>query len=417
MKAPVTPLRHARGPLFLPSVKSHCTEPVRRASGVASHVEVAAPPSLPTSRAGLPVPRWASLSAMIVPQMVTASRSNAIRRTAVGVCVAWILGHAPLIRGQETVAARLEQGDPAAWEELQATPVAERGEAWHYLECLAALARGEPLLATRLSKAAGIRFRSPRAWLLSEFLELHGAFDPAQRRTGDRLRRGSELAPPADVAGSNEKPRLHTDNPSLKSAERWIEWSSANLDQVLVPFESFAQVDHFGAWPSVLPSAAGRPTEPRGEAERLSWLREQLPLVLARLAGAASERLFGSGPAQGRWLLFVAVRAHADLAALQAQCESLWRQVACDGWVIVWLLELDPDDRGGCWRSELREVRMPLFVITTRDGTNFGRPGFERGGVSLLLDPDLTVRVSVPPGLPLPTLSTLIKRVIQDPGR
>ncbi|MGE3164230.1 MAG: hypothetical protein AB7O52_04950 [Planctomycetota bacterium] len=335
---------------------------------------------------------------MTAERMVTAWRPNAIRRLRVALWAAVFLVGGSWIRADERRAAsRIELGDSAASQALASVPAAERGEAWLYLSALAALLQGDPTSATQFATRAETQFASPRAWLIREFLELH--FDLAAT-----LRRHGRLGAPEGLRSG-----ALGENPSLAAARRWVEWSAANLDRELVPFERIAHVDHFGAWPSVLPAAKGRPAEPASEGERLAWLRSQLPLVLERLAGVTPDRLFGAGRASGRWLLLVTLRAGANLAQVQAACEAIWRQVASEELVVVWLLEVDPGDRSAEWRSELREVRMPLFVITTRDATNFGRPGFERGGVSLLLDPDLFVRASVPPGLPLPTLGHVVR--------
>lgn len=321
----------------------------------------------------------------------------------------------------------VERADAEAQDRLSRVPEADRHESWHYYSALLAVSQRRYGTAWELSTVAQQSYQSTRAWLLRWFLHLHEVLpatesDRSPERVSDRAL-GTEAkenrVPPAEDSDPFERgfllarPPVVANKAAAKTARDWIRWTRSSLGKPLVPFRHFVQVHHFGAWPPVLPAVRGRGAEPGDAAPRLQWLRAPLPLVLQRLSGATPERLFGSGRAQGRWLLLSVVRASTDLSALQESCERLWNQVASDRLVIVWLLELSSEDPGEQWKGQLRQVRMPLFVITTRDERNFGRPGFDRGGVTLFLDPDLELRASIPPVVPLPILHGFIAKRIE----
>ena len=94
--------------------------------------------------------------------------------------------------------------------------------------------------------------------------------------------------------------------------------------------------------------------------------------------------------------------------------ERLWQRLGDVDLVFLWIRELSDDTESRARSTAVDEVNFPLFVATTRDPANFQTPGFERGGVSLLVSPELTVRLVADRGLPLPVLSAMIKKLLTN---
>ncbi|MEE8143544.1 MAG: hypothetical protein V3T77_10630, partial [Planctomycetota bacterium] len=233
---------------------------------------------------------------------------------------------------------------------------------------------------------------SARSWLLKSFLILHG----------DKAR--TELPP--------SQPWWRG-NPSLEAQVALLEWSRTHLKQPTKEFFGVHRVHFFGKWPPLLPGRDDlKQREPESESERLEWLNRAPSFLMVRLTGWTPRR-FLTRQREGRWLLLTLLRRDAPLKSWRESCQRLWSQLKLNNLVFLWLVELGSGEVGGPLRRAIGSPTMPLFVAATRYGDNFLVPGFERGGVTMLIDPRLRVRMVVLPGIPLPVLKNKITGLIQ----
>lgn len=338
--------------------------------------------------------------------MVTGLATNAIR-----LCLWWLLVLTTPVAAQDWVAlARgVEMGTAESSRQLQRVPEAQRTAAWRLLAALSAIGEQRWQDAQALVgqlEASGDAWGWLLAAYLSDFAEVLGAGDFAQR---DPETQGQALV----GLGSPATPTAWRDNPSVLEASRLLQWARERRGRKFPQLQGVSNVEHFGAWPSPLPGIlGGRPTEPEDPAQRLAWLRSHKGTLLARLSGASSQRIFGRAPTDGRWVLLLSLRAGEDLSRYQKLCERLLELVGDSRLVVLWLLELESEDTGSRWRSQLQSVKLPLFVATTRSARSFSEPGWGHSGVGLLLDPNLELRLLVPPGLPLPLLHAPVRRLL-----
>ncbi len=263
---------------------------------------------------------------------------------------------------------------------------------WGYLHALGHMARGEMDQAAQLCGESH-QAESIPSFLLGQFLAMH--------TQGKRALR----SPPAPWQG----------NPSLWRCQQVARWTGSNLSKELREFLGIMKVQHYGPWPLPIrdPGRFGNP-EPEHPEERLKWLNQGRNSLLTRLTGVGSSR---KSP---RWLLVSLLRPEdvPRFAVWTQRFGTLFTEQhqilggagkASDALAILWVVTVPPGDDGG-WSREIQQMPLPLFVAVTQIPRTLQQFGLERGGVSLLMNPQKELRMVADRWLPLPVLAPFVAR-------
>ena len=294
-------------------------------------------------------------------------------------------------RGEDSLPLVVASAQEESGERLMAVPLADRGAEWHYLAALVALTRGEEQAADDLAGLAS-RAGSPRGWFLREFLAVHS----------QKGKWKGEL-PPSAWRGV----------PSVVTSGALLDWASRRLEAPAADFPSIHQVLLFGGWPESQTRGKNfmRP-EPQGRGERLLWLNQSRSVLLRRLTGAPLRRPLSGPPPDGRWVLVTLLRSGDTLPARLRECERLWTLLEPERLLFLWILELDHGERAERLTRFIGDPTFPLIVASTRGEDSFAVPGFETGGVHLLIDGQMILRQVWNSVIPLPVMKDRIAAVM-----
>lgn len=286
-------------------------------------------------------------------------------------------------------AVALERVDEGYWETLQRVPDDQRNDLWQHLAALACVARGELDDAARRARDLVNARSSATALLMERFLLVHGHGSGSERPF----------------------PSAWRDNPSLSSALALQRWTSRRLGTRIAELSYLLKIEHHGPWLTPLPDSGDlRFREPVDAREGLEWLNRGRDSLLVRLSGSRTSGPFGGMADGGRWLLVTLLRSGTDLSDRARASRRLGELLGVNTPVQLWIVEA-PLSETRDWRTELARMTTPLFVATTRSGAS-QVPGFERGDVTLLVDPRLRLRLVADRWLPLPVLHRMMERII-----
>lgn len=292
--------------------------------------------------------------------------------------------------------AAVELALPEVGERLAAVPHDFRDGEWKLLSALWELSQGRSDAALAHALEGAQALGSARAWVLGCFIATQSAV----------------LQVSAAREGAPEVPAPWRAHPDVQRIESLVRWMRAVEGRTLVLPVELRKITPHGRWPEPLVSVPGRrPQEPHDAQARTDWYREEPERLLRRLCGTAVVQRPFQRALPGRWVLVSYlgdVTQVRRLARGSARLHAHLREAVPAATLV------------SLWVGQGSQVQVPLdlandFALFTAEAPPalLAGPGFESGGVHVLIDPEQIVRLVIFPGIPLPVLGSTLARILE----